>query len=144
MYVGGKKGRGFVIQDGVAGNTHEDWVLANLRYMLQLLAASGLDQLDHYLPPLHGVITNEMAEDFDNFARSVPTYWTLSPLQTQALNAILAYFDAHDYAEHPTFWEDDALVSDERWEQMPPTGARCIGGIWLASRSAAQAAVPMG
>ncbi|HEV2236411.1 MAG TPA: hypothetical protein VGR57_07080 [Ktedonobacterales bacterium] len=110
--------RGFVIEDGVKGNTPEDGVVANLRFTLQLLAAYGRDQLDHYLPPLHGDITGDMAEDYDNWAKSVHTYWTLTDEQTQALRAILAYFDAHDYDQYPTFWEVEALVSDERWEQV--------------------------
>jgi hypothetical protein len=111
-------GRGFAIQDGVKGNTDEDGVLANLRFTLQLLAASGQEQRDHVLPPLHGDITGDMAEDYDLWSRSVPAYWALSPQQTQALRAISAFFDTHEYAEHPTFWEDEALVSDERWEQV--------------------------
>ena len=113
-----RRGRGYVIVDGVAGHTAEDGVLANLRFTLQLLAASAQDQISHVLPPLHGDIAGEMAENFDNWALSVHTYWTLTDEQTQALNGLSAFFDAQDSAGHPTFWEDEALASDERWEQV--------------------------
>src|SRR5258706_7322972 len=111
-----RRGRGFVIQDGVAGNTAEEGVLANLRYTLQVLAASAQDQLAHVLPPLYGDIAGDMADDFDNWASAVHTYWTLTDQQTRALNSLTAYFGAHDSAEYPTFWEDEALASDEQWE----------------------------
>ena len=95
-----------------------DGSLVSLRFTLQLLAASAPDQLAHVLPPQRGHVAIDMAEGYEQWASAVPTSRALTDEQAHALQALSAVFAAQDQAEHPTFWEDGALVADARWEQV--------------------------
>ena len=106
------------VRGGVAAETPEAGVLANLRYSLQLLAAAAPDQLAHFLPPDFACKADEMALDFDNWAKSVPTYWTLTEEQAARLTELDVYLDSVSGPQNAAFWTDDALVSDPRWEQV--------------------------
>ena len=80
------------IVDGVACDSPEEGVPANLRFFLQLLAAPAQDQIDHFLPPINYDIEAEMARDFEHWARCVRTYVTLTAEQTRALQKAQCLF----------------------------------------------------
>jgi hypothetical protein len=106
------------VRDGVAAETLKAGVLANLRYTLQLLAAAAPDQLAHFLPPDFAFKADEMALDFENWATSVHTYWTLTEEQTARLTELDACLDNLSGEQNAAFWTDAALISDPRWEQV--------------------------
>ncbi len=106
------------VRDGVAAETLQAGVLANLRCTLQLLAAAAPDQLAHFLPPDFAFKADEMALDFDNWVTSVHTYWTLTEEQAARLTELDAYLDNLSGEQNAAFWTDAALVSDPRWERI--------------------------
>ena len=106
------------VRSGVAAETPAAGVLANLRYSLQLLAAPAADQVAHFLPPDFAFKADEMALDFDNWAKSISTYWTLTEEQTTRLTELDAYLDSVSGHQNAAFWTDAALVSDPRWEHV--------------------------
>lgn len=109
---------GGVVRSGVAAETPEAGVLANLRYSLQLLAAAAPDQIAHFLPPDFAFKADEMALDFEHWATCVDTYWTLTEEQTAQLTELDAYLASLSGPPNAAFWTDEALVSDPRWEQV--------------------------
>jgi hypothetical protein len=119
----------FVLRDGVIAETPEEWVLASLRYALQLLAASAADQLAHY-QVADGLICkeDEMALDFDNFSKSVHTYWTLTEEQNASLQELAYFLDSLGGQANATFWTDEALVADPLWDQV-----RALAEVALAA-----------
>jgi hypothetical protein len=105
--------------DGVAGLTDEEGVLANLRHMLQLLAASAQEQIAHYAPvELAAVAAEEMAQDFANWAEAVPTYWTLTEEQMARLQMVQAALDHLATSGDEADWSNAALRNDPRWEEV--------------------------
>jgi hypothetical protein len=106
------------VRDGVTAETLKAGVLANLRYTLQLLAAAAPDQLAHFLPPDFAFKADEMVLDFENWATSVHTYWTLTEEQTARLTELDAYLDNLSGEQNAAFWTDAALVSDPHWERV--------------------------
>jgi hypothetical protein len=106
------------VRSGVVAETPEAGVLANLRYSLQLLAAAAPDQLAHFLPPDFACKADEMALDFDQWVKSVSTYWTLTEDQTTRLTELDAYLDRLSSPQNAAFWTDEVLVSDPRWGQV--------------------------
>src|SRR5947209_3249605 len=106
------------VRDGVTAETPEAGVQANLRYSVQLLATTAANQIAHFLPPDFDFKTDEMALDFDNWATSVHTYWTLTEEQTARLAELNEYLDLLSGHHYAAFWTDEALVGDSRWENV--------------------------
>jgi hypothetical protein len=102
----------------VVAKTPAEGMLANLRYSLQLLACNASDQLAHFLPPDFAFKADEMALDFDNWATSIHTYWSLTEEQTALLSQLNAYLGSLSGEQNALFWSDEALVSDPCWEQV--------------------------
>ena len=93
-----------------------DWVQTQLRDKLQLLAAQGQDQVHHFPP--HVAIVDEMISDYLHDSVSIHTYWTLSQEQTRRLTALQDFLLAHDNPQHGEFWEEEALFTDPRWNEV--------------------------
>ena len=74
-------------------------------------------QLSHFPVPWI-VLTDEMALDFDNWARCVSTYWKLSQEQEIRLTALDEFLSEMSGPLHSDFWTDEALSSDPRWEEV--------------------------
>jgi hypothetical protein len=125
-YRVGSTGR--VVQSGVAAETPEAFVLANLRYSLQLLAAAAPDQLAHFLPSDFAFKADAMAFDFAHWAETVPTYWMLTEEQAARLNQLDAYLESVSGQQNAAFWTDEAMGSDPRWVQV-----RALAQATLAS-----------
>ncbi len=111
-------GSGRTERGSVAAEAPAAWVLANLRYTLQLLAAAAADQIAHFLPPNFAFKADEMALDFDHFATCVHTYWKLTEEQTARLNELDEHLSNLSDQHNAAIWTDEALVSDPRWEQV--------------------------
>lgn len=101
----------------MAGTTAEG-VLANLRYTLQLLAAPTADQIAHFLPSDFAFKADEMALDFDKWAKSVHTYWTLTEEQAASLIELDTYLERLSGSENAELWTDEALAADPRWDRV--------------------------
>jgi hypothetical protein len=93
-----------------------DWVQTQLRINLQLLAAQAQEQIDHF-PPYVAII-EEMIGDYLHHSVSIHTYWTISQEQTHRLNALREYLLAHNTPQSGDFWEEAALFSDPRWNEV--------------------------
>jgi hypothetical protein len=101
-------------------NTDEreaDDVLKQLCLSLRLLASDAQTQITHFAgQPV--VITDEMALDFDNWVRIIQTYWDLSEEQNKIINQINAFLDRMSEKSEDSFWTDEALFTDEKWEEV--------------------------
>lgn len=79
-------------RDGVRSDNEKDGALANLCFQLQLLAASGEDQLAHF-PPF-ACVADELALNYDHWSTSIHAYWDLPTDQTACLKSLKEYLDA--------------------------------------------------
>ncbi len=93
-----------------------DWVAEQLRLWLQLLASQAQDQVNHFPP--HCDIIGELAMDYTHFAEAIHTYWALSQEQTQRLMVLRDFLLLQDIPPNTEFWEEEALFSDPRWEEV--------------------------
>lgn len=93
-----------------------DWVAAQLRLSLQLLAVDAQDQIDHFLPGSD--IVSELITDYEHFAESTFTYWDLTNSQIARLQALQDFFCMLDNENTNDFWTLEALISDSRWDEV--------------------------
>lgn len=93
-----------------------DWVQAQLREKLQLLAAQAEDQVHHFPPNV--AIIDEMYADYLHDANSIHTYWTLSGEQDRRLTELRDFLLSQDILQNDEFWEVEALFSDSRWNEV--------------------------
>lgn len=91
------------------------WVARNLREALQLLAADANEQIAHFLPSDFAFKADEMALDLGDWARTYPTYWTLTPDQAAKLAALDGFLERLGGEDHADFWSDAAIRDDARW-----------------------------
>lgn len=93
-----------------------DWVEEQLRISLQLLAAEGQDQIQHYPPQVD--IIGELVMGYDHHASAIRTYWEISPDQTAQLKSLQDYFYTVDDTATSDFWTVEALFSEPRWDEV--------------------------
>ncbi|HLI71127.1 MAG TPA: hypothetical protein VKV19_15335 [Ktedonobacteraceae bacterium] len=93
-----------------------DWVAAQLRLSLQLLAMDAQDQIDHFLPGSD--IISELITDYKHFAESIFTYWDLTDNQIDRLQALQDFFRMLDNENTNDLWTLEALISDYRWNEV--------------------------
>lgn len=106
-----------VLSDDPAFISRGDGVLEHLCHSLQLLASPAPTQLNHF-PADWVVLTDEMALDFDHWARCLSTYWKPSPMQMVQLRKLDYFLSEMSGSLHSAFWTDEALTSDPRWETV--------------------------
>src|SRR5216684_4658087 len=93
-----------------------DWVEEQLRISLQLLAAAGQDQIQHYPPQVD--IIGELVMDYDHHASAICTYWEISSDQTAQLKSLQDFFYTVDDTATSDFWTVEALFSEPRWDEV--------------------------
>jgi hypothetical protein len=93
-----------------------DWVEAQVRISLQLLASESQHQINHFSP--HVDIIGELFWDYETYSSAIRTYWEISENQVVRLKALLNCFNALDDPASNDFWTVEALSSDPRWEEV--------------------------
>lgn len=107
----------WVPSDDALAEARGEGVLEHLCHALQLLASPAQAQLSHF-PAGWVVLADEMALDFDHWARCVSPYWKLSPGHRVQLSRLDDFLKEMSGSLHRDFWTDEALSSDPRWEQV--------------------------
>jgi len=121
------------ILGGVQGKNVPQGVLSNLEASLQLLAARASDQVAHFLPADFSNKADEMALDFEHWSTSVASFHTLTSDQEKSLKVLNDYLQALSGEDNRSFWTDQALVDDPRWEEVRAAAKVALVSFgWLA------------
>jgi hypothetical protein len=100
-----------------ANERQRDSVLDQFRRSLQLLAAEPQDQVAHF-PIQFFSVSEEIALEFDNWAKAVPTFWELTSEQENRLFVLDEFLEEMSGEQNENLWTDQALFSDPHWNKV--------------------------